>query len=205
MAHNQRESTPEERFGLSVKAVRTARGWSQEMLARRLGEELAVEIDQSGIARIESGKRAVRLNEAQALCELLGIDLHVGRATPKSEAEDLEAALAQAQLKLAIVESDFANASEEAAQLRNALQQGDRRLQELHLRRAELTAIISHMQESLFAVADARKRFDMLKEREAETSPSIPGETVREAVAREAARREALRKRLKEGGSNGDS
>lgn len=131
------------------------------MLARRVGEEMGAEIDQSGIARIESGKRAVRLNEVQAICELLSMDLHVGRTTHKSQAEDYEAAHAEAVRKRDAIEKQFARTTMQAEELRNDLSKTEKRLQDLHVQRAETTAIVLHLERRLYELADARKRAEM--------------------------------------------
>lgn len=68
------ELTFEEHFGSQVRAARETRGWSQEALALRLKDE-GLDIHQSGIARLEQGQRAIRLNEAAALSQILGLDL----------------------------------------------------------------------------------------------------------------------------------
>lgn len=72
--HNS--TSAEENFGAQVRLAREARGWSQESLGRRLREKSGIGVDQAAIARLEKGKRAIRLNEASALAALLGIDLH---------------------------------------------------------------------------------------------------------------------------------
>lgn len=65
----------EHQFGVWVKNAREMRGWSQEALARHLKETAGLDLHQSAVARLEGGKRAIRLNEASALAKLLGLDL----------------------------------------------------------------------------------------------------------------------------------
>lgn len=140
MTHSQRKQTPEEDFGETVRFVRTARGWSQEAMARRLREEASIDIDQSGIARIESGKRALRLNDVHAICELLKIELHFGSGTPELRPEDLKHDLERTANAMMQVESEFAEEEMRRDKLRNELEKAEARLQELHMRRAEITA-----------------------------------------------------------------
>jgi transcriptional regulator with XRE-family HTH domain len=73
--HTDHELTPEQRFGLLVRAARESRGWTQEALARRVRDVLLGGFDQSAVARIEAGKRLLRVNEAVVLARLLNIDL----------------------------------------------------------------------------------------------------------------------------------
>lgn len=67
--------TAEEWFGSQVRIAREARQWSQEALARTLRDESGIGIDQAAVARLERGKRAIRLNEAVALARIFGIAL----------------------------------------------------------------------------------------------------------------------------------
>ena len=54
--------------------VRKAQGLSQTDLAKRLAD-LGLPFYQPTVARIEAGERPIRLNEAIAFCEVLGLDL----------------------------------------------------------------------------------------------------------------------------------
>lgn len=64
----------ETHFRKRLKDERDRRGWSQEELARRLGER-GVAVHASTIAKIETNARAVRLDEAAAIAELFGLSL----------------------------------------------------------------------------------------------------------------------------------
>lgn len=61
-------------FGLQVREARSDMGMSQRLLASRMGS-LGFKLDPSAITRIESGKREVKLAEAVALKEILGLNL----------------------------------------------------------------------------------------------------------------------------------
>jgi transcriptional regulator with XRE-family HTH domain len=64
---------PSRVFGEQVRGVRTRKGWtSQQHLADRL-EELGHDIDRSAIARLETGKRGVPLDEAFAIAAALEV------------------------------------------------------------------------------------------------------------------------------------
>ena len=62
---------PSEVFRRRVREVRQAKGWTQPQLAEALGAELTP----FAIARLESGKRGVSLDEAVALAAVLGPSL----------------------------------------------------------------------------------------------------------------------------------
>jgi transcriptional regulator with XRE-family HTH domain len=75
MCMEHTEISAEEAFGAQVRLAREARDWSQEALASHLRYASGVSVDQAAIARLERGKRAIRLNEASALARVLGLDL----------------------------------------------------------------------------------------------------------------------------------
>lgn len=129
VAHNQRDSTPEERFGRAVRAARESRRWSQEELSYLLKAETQVTIDQSGVARIESGKRAVRLNEVVALSRLLGIHF-----STDSHVEDH----AMDERLLAEAENELAKTEHAMDMLRARIEERDRELTELRAQMARL-------------------------------------------------------------------
>lgn len=64
--------SPSQVFGPYVRSTRKVKEWSQQDLAERL-EELGHPLDRSAIARIETGGRAVSLDEALAICAALGV------------------------------------------------------------------------------------------------------------------------------------
>lgn len=71
MGLNQRA---ESYFSKRLRSEREGRGWSQEELAKRLGNK-GVHVYASTIAKIEKGTRAARLNEVAAVADLLGVSL----------------------------------------------------------------------------------------------------------------------------------
>jgi transcriptional regulator with XRE-family HTH domain len=79
-------------IGKELKWFRKGRRWTQQELSERLAQ-LGVTLDQSAIARIERGERAVSLDEAMVLALALGVSpmaLAIPRAgnvslTPKNE------------------------------------------------------------------------------------------------------------------------
>jgi transcriptional regulator with XRE-family HTH domain len=70
-----RPSTIENRFRERVKKERDRRGWSQADVAKMLGDTGIKGIYPTTVAKIESGERAVRIDEATALADLFEVPL----------------------------------------------------------------------------------------------------------------------------------
>lgn len=66
---------PEQALAAVVRALRRHHGWSQAQLAARMTAH-GFPMHQSTVANIEAGERAVRLNEAAALCAVLDVSLY---------------------------------------------------------------------------------------------------------------------------------
>jgi transcriptional regulator with XRE-family HTH domain len=64
--------TLEELAGRELRRLRTAAGWSQEEVARRM-DAYGYRAHQTTIAKIESADRPLRLNELADLCDLFGV------------------------------------------------------------------------------------------------------------------------------------
>jgi transcriptional regulator with XRE-family HTH domain len=86
----------ETHFRKRIKDERDRRGWSQEELARRLGEH-GVAVHASTIAKIETDARAVRLDEAAAIADLFGLSLDalLGRNTLEDDGDHAMNVLAE--------------------------------------------------------------------------------------------------------------
>jgi transcriptional regulator with XRE-family HTH domain len=114
VAHN--ETTAEQRFGEHVRQGRQLRGWTQESLARHLRELGGLDLDQSAIARLETGKRAIRFNEVAAISHLLELDLThysgFGRTVPDGEYEQAKAEADQRRQALVAAEKELAELRE---------------------------------------------------------------------------------------------
>jgi transcriptional regulator with XRE-family HTH domain len=61
-----------ETFAKRVREVRERRGWTQQQLADRL-RELGVPIDRTKVNRVETGARAVSIDDALAIAAALGV------------------------------------------------------------------------------------------------------------------------------------
>lgn len=72
-----RIATAERRFGQRVRAVRTEQARSQQDIADALAEQFGLHLHQTAIAKIEAGSRAVKMSEALAIADVLGV--HIGQ------------------------------------------------------------------------------------------------------------------------------
>lgn len=81
-------------FGKRVQIERTNRGWSQAEMARMLSDNGVNPMHPTTIAKIESGQRSVRINEAVGIAELFeaSIDSLLGRK-PGTQISEVEYAL----------------------------------------------------------------------------------------------------------------
>lgn len=85
--------------------------WSQAELAKLLRRKGLESVYATTIAKIESGDRAVRINEAEALADLfeLSIDALLGRTAPKTDvryaARALHDAVEQTAWQLEVIEA----------------------------------------------------------------------------------------------------
>jgi transcriptional regulator with XRE-family HTH domain len=68
------ESETAARFRQRVKAERDRRGWTQTQLAEKLSAN-GIRVQWSAIAKLESGARRVRLDEAAAIADTFGTSL----------------------------------------------------------------------------------------------------------------------------------
>ncbi|GAB3944131.1 hypothetical protein GCM10029976_067760 [Kribbella albertanoniae] len=66
---------PSDTFARRLRMERERQGLSQAELARRVTEVLGVNVDKSAVARIEQQTRAIRLDEAAAMAEVLGLPI----------------------------------------------------------------------------------------------------------------------------------
>jgi transcriptional regulator with XRE-family HTH domain len=66
--------TPGEDFRERVTRMRERAGWSQSELARRVSEQLTRPLSQSALSRIETGDRAVTIDEAYALAFAFNVE-----------------------------------------------------------------------------------------------------------------------------------
>ena len=91
--------TPGQTFARRLREERIRAGLSQATLAERLAELLNQKVDASAITRIEKHERAVRLDEAVVIAELL--DLPLPAMLRDSESVDEQVAELRRDLSLA--------------------------------------------------------------------------------------------------------
>lgn len=74
----------DEQFGQRLKERRKDKRWTQPQMAKMLADLCSQSIDPTTIAKIEAGKRSVRINEAVAIAALfeVSVDGLLGRQGP---------------------------------------------------------------------------------------------------------------------------
>lgn len=114
---------PEKVAGQHLKLLRRAHGWSQREVAERMRPH-GYTWHQTVVAKIETGTRPLRLNEALDLAALFGVSLATLLAPPRGpesfetvrhEIAALEAGLAQAEERAARSGSEAAEKAQEHA------------------------------------------------------------------------------------------
>lgn len=85
----------EQMFGVRVKDLRTARGWTQDDLAKRM-TSAGYQMHQTTVAKMESGARPTNVGEVAALAAIFGIP--IGRLFSDDAADDAQASAAMARL-----------------------------------------------------------------------------------------------------------
>ena len=68
-------ATAEQDAGAKVRALRTAKGWSQQALAQHLSDYYSLNWLQSTVAKTEAALRPIRLNELSVLAHALDVPL----------------------------------------------------------------------------------------------------------------------------------
>jgi len=151
MAHTS-EKTPEELLGAWVREAREHRGWSQETLARQLGETAGIDLHQSAVARLERGERPIRLNEAAALSKILNLDLRM--FSPRAEIPTFVTfkEVQQAEETLSGLASEEARVREELRSLH------ERYEEEVSALRSNLLMVATESLKLRMAIADWAKR-----------------------------------------------
>jgi transcriptional regulator with XRE-family HTH domain len=66
---------PEVQAGRALRRLRTARGWSQEEVARRM-KAYGYDFHQTMIAKIEAAQRPIRVRELADFAALYGVEVH---------------------------------------------------------------------------------------------------------------------------------
>ncbi|MFJ5108145.1 MULTISPECIES: helix-turn-helix domain-containing protein [unclassified Glutamicibacter] len=100
-------------FARRLRQERVAAGMSQTELARRISECLGTAVDGSAITRIESQGRSVKLEEAVAAAQALGVPLAVlvsGESPAEARVDELRRRLELQQNRADAAEAEFRQA-----------------------------------------------------------------------------------------------
>lgn len=108
---------PGQIFAFRLREERVRAGLSQAALADRLAEVLNQRVDASAITRIEKHERAVRLDEAVVIAELLGVRLE----TMLHERESVDDQIAELRRDLSLEQWRASQAEEELQQARDRM------------------------------------------------------------------------------------
>lgn len=119
---------PEVQAGRALRRLRTARGWSQEEVARRM-KAYGYDFHQTMIAKIEAAQRPIRVRELADFAALYGVEAHELIYPPAGSLQEAgkEIATLREQLQEATRRSeDAADAVREAEAVLAAAQQEHR-------------------------------------------------------------------------------
>ena len=85
------QGTPESTFANKLRELREELGLSQSQLAAALADKHGITLDPTAITSLEGGSRSLRLDEAVAIADVLGVTL------PRMLHREIESALDQEQ------------------------------------------------------------------------------------------------------------
>lgn len=71
MKRKKHQAAPKNTFGVAIREIRTAKGWSQEQLAEKVRESA----DAPWISRVEAGKKDISLRTAIQIAHALGVEM----------------------------------------------------------------------------------------------------------------------------------
>ncbi|MFB6724944.1 helix-turn-helix domain-containing protein [Kribbella sp. NPDC056345] len=111
---------PSDTFARRLRMERERQGLSQAELARRVTEVLGVNVDKSAVARIEQQTRAIRLDEAAAMAEVLG--LPIAALLSDRSAEENEALKQQYLADLVVAQRQWERTRQEIDRLMGLVQ-----------------------------------------------------------------------------------
>lgn len=141
--------TPEEVVGRRAKALREARGWSQQQVARLMADN-GFSWRQTTVAKTEAADRPVRINEAAGLASVFGVTLNDLLTIPIDDYATAHAAVHVAELtalstaarqRLQECERDAGRANEE---LEDARAEVERLARELAAAKREFKEAAEH-------------------------------------------------------------
>ncbi|OFL67445.1 MULTISPECIES: helix-turn-helix transcriptional regulator [unclassified Brevibacterium] len=120
--------TPEELFARRLRDQRRAAGMTQAGLARLLSRLQGSELNTTAITKMESGDRAIRLNEAVYIAHILDLPLEP-MVAPEDQATlrriELEREIEQYELRLRQLQDEYMQSYQAAIDAQEALAQLD--------------------------------------------------------------------------------
>jgi transcriptional regulator with XRE-family HTH domain len=120
--------TPEELFARRLRDQRRAAGMTQAGLARLLSRLQGSELNTTAITKMESGDRAIRLNEAVYIAHILNLPLEP-MVAPEDQATlrriELEREIEQHELRLRQLQDEYMQSYQAAIDAQEALAQLD--------------------------------------------------------------------------------
>lgn len=106
---------PSDVFTQRIRAERERQKMSQAQLVRRMAEEHEAVLDPSAITRIEQGTRAVRLDEAVAIADVLGLPLQA--MIEADDPDEAQRQLRAREAELAILQKEWSRIGVEIDEL----------------------------------------------------------------------------------------
>jgi transcriptional regulator with XRE-family HTH domain len=144
--------SPEHVVGRRVKALRAARGWSQQELATRM-LDLGYAWRQTTVAKTEAADRPIRVNEMQGLAKAFGVSMNDLLTVPIDDLDVANAAALVAEMNAVAtaarqrVDELQRVADQAASDLADAQAELARAERELRSRRDEYAAAVSQAQQ----------------------------------------------------------
>ncbi|WP_442545194.1 helix-turn-helix transcriptional regulator [Arthrobacter sp. KN11-1C] len=117
-------TSPGQTFARRLREERIRAGLSQAALAERLSELLDQKVDTSAVTRIEKHERAVRLDEAVVIAELLDLPLPAmlrDSETVDEQVAELQRDLSLEQWRASQAEAELQQAQESMAAIRRLI------------------------------------------------------------------------------------
>jgi transcriptional regulator with XRE-family HTH domain len=90
---------PEVQAGRALRRLRTARGWSQEEVARRM-KDYGYDFHQTMIAKIEAAQRPIRVRELADFAALYDVEVHELIYPPAGSLEEADKEIATLKVQL---------------------------------------------------------------------------------------------------------
>jgi transcriptional regulator with XRE-family HTH domain len=107
-AASEQRPDPEVQAGRALRRLRTARGWSQEEVGRRM-KAYGYDFHQTMIAKIEAAQRPLRVRELADFAALYGMEVHELIYPPAGSLKDISKEIAALKDQLQAADKDIRN------------------------------------------------------------------------------------------------